>query len=100
MFLDGSNKFISFRQNVRPDTNTGTWTMKQTFLRRVCPGTLKDVLGFEMPIVCHTEEIGYPRRLIQLARNVDVTPEYQCFDLYCIENLLDGFYIVKDADAW
>lgn len=69
-------------------------------MRRWCPGTLKDVIGFDIPIVCNAEEVRYLRRLLRFLRNVDVTYEYRCLDLCCFEDPIDGFYSVNGAEAW
>lgn len=33
-------------------------------------------------------------------RNVNFTSEYRGLNMYCLEGSIDGFYLVKDADAW
>lgn len=70
------------------------------FLWRWCLGTLKDLFGLNMPIVLHAIEVCYLRRLLRQAQSVDVTSEYRRIDLCCFDDLIDGFYLVKGADAW
>lgn len=100
MFLDESNAFMVDRRNVRRDTDIGAWERPSTLLRRWCPGTLKDVFGFDMPIIRHEQKVNYLRCLLRLVRNVSVTFEYRGLDLCCFDTPMDGFYLVKEADTW
>lgn len=68
-------------------------------LRRWCPKTLRDVLEFDMPIICDAEEGEYLRWSLRLVRNVETTSEYRRLDLCCFEDPLEGLYSVKDADT-
>lgn len=78
----------------------GAWNRRWTFLPRWCPATLKEVFGFDMPIVSHAEEVGNLNRLLSFARNVDVAFMYRGLDLCSFKDPLNGFYLVKGADAW
>lgn len=53
-----------------------------------------------MPIIHHAKKVGFLRRLLRLVRNIDVASEYRGLDLCCLEDPLDGFYLVKDGNAW
>lgn len=64
------------------------------------PETLKDVLRFDMLTVRHSKEVRHLCCLLRLMRSVDSTSEYRGLDLCCFEDPLDGFYSVKDTDAW
>lgn len=69
-------------------------------LRRLCPGTMDDVFGFDMPIVSCAEKVEFPRYLPRLVRRVNDMSEYRGLDLSRFKDALDGFYIVKNTDAW
>lgn len=56
---------------------------------------MKDVLGFDMPIIRHSEEVRYIRRLLRLVGKFDITTEYRGLDLGCLEDLLDETFLVK-----
>lgn len=69
-------------------------------LRWWCRGTLKDVFGFDIPIVCHAEEVSYLRWLLRIALKVDAASEYRGLDVCYFEDPIDGFHLDKDADYW
>lgn len=58
------------------------------------------VLGFDVPFVCHAEEVGYFRRLLHFVRNVDITSEYRFLDLFCFVDPMDRFNLEKALHAW
>lgn len=68
-------------------------------LAEMGPGTMKDVLGFDMPFIFHAKEIGCLCRLQRLVRIVDTTAEYRVLDICSLEKLLDVFCIVNDPDV-
>lgn len=76
-FSDGVNSFIFGRRNVYWDSEIGAWNRRLPFLRKQCPETMKDVLGFNLPIICHVEETGYLRRLLRLVWSIDASFEYR-----------------------
>lgn len=69
-------------------------------LRKLCPCTLRDVFGFDLPIIGHVEGVGYRRRLLRLCRNILGKFEYRGLHLCCYEHLIDVFFLLDDADAW
>lgn len=100
MISDGANLFMLDRRNVRSYSDIEAWNRHLTLLRRCCLATLRDMFGFDIPLVRHAEEAGYLDRFLRLGRNVDVTSKYRGLDLCCFKDPIVGFYLVKDADAW
>lgn len=92
-FSDGANSFIFDCLNTGRDTDIGGRDPRRF------PGTLRDMLGFEMPIVRHAMDVDYLHHLLRLVRNVVVTPEFRDLNLCYFEHPIDGFYLVKDTDA-
>lgn len=52
-------------------------------LRRRCLGTLRDVLGFDILIVGHAQEIDCLRHLLRLVRNVETLSDWGRLELFC-----------------
>lgn len=97
---DEANLFMFDRWDVVQDKDTCAWNRRCMLLERWCSGTLGDMLVFGMPIIRHAEETGYPRHLVPLVRNINVTSEYRGLNFCCLEDSLDEFYLVQDAEAW
>lgn len=58
------------------------------------------MLGFDVPIIRLSEEVGSLLRLLRFVWNVATTFEYRSIDLCCREDPVEGLYYVKDTDAW
>lgn len=52
-----------------------------------------------MAILRHAKELGHLFCSLRLVRIVHDMSEYRGLDLACFESPIDGFYLVKDADA-
>lgn len=87
------------RLNIRLDIDIGAWSRGWTLLWRWYSGMLKDVHRFHMPMVRHAEEVSYLPRLLSFVRIADVTSEYRGLKICYLENPLDEFCLVEDADA-
>lgn len=96
--LEESNVFVLDRQNVPRNTDICARNRRRTLLWKLCTGTLKDIFRFDTAIIRHAEKVGILRCLLRLVQNVGATSKYRGLDFYCLENLLDGFYLMKDSD--
>lgn len=99
IFPDSASPFILAGRNVCSDTNIGAWTWRWIILWIWCSRTLRDVLGFDMPIVRHAEVVGYLHRLLRFVRNVNVTYESRGHEHFCFKDPIDRIYLLKNADA-
>lgn len=88
------------RQNVRWDTDIGLLARHLTHFCRWSAGTLKYVFGFDMPIISDAQKANCHRWLLRLGRNVNVASEYRGLGVSSIEDPINSFYVVRDADAW
>lgn len=100
MFSDCANSFMFDRRNVRHDTDMGAWNIGWAFLWRWCPVSLKNVSGFDTPIVHDAEDVDCLRRSLRLVLYVDDKSKYCGLNLCCFEDSIDRLYLAKDADAW
>lgn len=87
------------RRIVHRYSDSGLLARRWMILRRLLPGKLKDVFGFDMLILCHAEEVGYLLRLLRFVWNFDVTNSYRGLDLSSFEIPIDWFYLLKEANA-
>lgn len=55
-------------------------------LRRWSHGTLRDVFGFDLPILRPAKDVVFLRRLLRFVGNVNVTSEYRGLDLCCLKS--------------
>lgn len=67
--LEHVQRFLPDLRNVREEMHNGAWNRRWTILRRVLPGTLKDVLAFEMRIVRPAIELEYLCRSLSLRQS-------------------------------
>lgn len=58
LFSDSTNLFMFGRRNIRRYVDTGAWARRWALLRRWYSGTLKNALGFDIPIVRHDREVN------------------------------------------
>lgn len=63
-------------------------------------GIMKPSFGFEISLMRRGEEVCYLRRLLRYGRCGKVRFEYRALDLCSFKASIDGFYLVKDPDAW
>lgn len=68
-------------------------------LRRWGPGILKDVPRFDMPTVRRTKRMNYISCSLCFVRNVKIASEYRGLNLFCSEDPIKEFYLVKNANA-
>lgn len=77
MVLDGASSFLFSRGNVCRNMDICWWARRRTLLREWRPGKVKELLGFDRPIVRYAQEVNNIRHLIRLVRNVDLAMKYR-----------------------
>lgn len=59
-----------------------------------------DVFWFDMYIVRHAEHMNYYRRLVRFFRSADIATDYRRLDVPLLQEPINGFHLVKSADAF